>query len=177
MSQKEVMPEDMKLKVELMSTFQRTYCEFRARGFSQSQSAQRAGSTANEKKDLGRVGWQVETVDGAKDYIAWLKEQRAKTSIIDRTKVIEMIAEVYKVAMDKEELKEANNAAKLLGQALGLFDHKTLGVANKEEVSTSVSKNNTDAFKDGEDTELEPNQSDSKYKELQDMLKELNKAK
>lgn len=170
------MHDELKFLVQEMTAFQRLYCEFRARGFSQGQSALRAGSTA-AKESLKIVGHQVENVVGAKDYIEWLKQERAKSSIIDRVKVLEMLNDVYKESMSSGEYKEANNAAKLIGMALGLFDHKNNGVVKQEDKSgISSTKNNTDAFKENEE-ELDTNETNQKYKELQDMIKELNKSK
>src|SRR5687768_14798140 len=109
------MPEDLRHKVEGMTAFQRSYCEYRARGLSQSVSASKAGSNAADKEARSRVGYQIEQLDGAKDYIVWLQQQRAKTAVIDHIEVIDMLRKVYDAAFVDKKFKEANVSAHLIG--------------------------------------------------------------
>lgn len=174
------MSELLKDKVAQLSNFQRTYCEYRSRGFSQSASSARAGSTAEGKPNLSVVGHQIEQQEGAKEYIQWLKDQRAQTQALDQTRVIEMITEVYKTAMDKEDLKEANSAIKLLAMTFGMLDHKSKGVVENKKVIELTDKdkpvNNTDAFKEESSEDMNANETDDKIKQLQTMLLDINRS-
>ena len=168
------MSEELKAKVVNLTPFQKNYCEFRSKGFSQAISAQKAGSNAKDTANLGRTGFQVETMDGVKDYIIYLKAMRAQVSIIDHTEVIKMIKQVYDKSMDMDKFKEANDAAKLLGQALGLFDTKNNGNATKTATLPSeITKNNTDAFR--EEGDVDDNQTSERIEALQKMIKDLNR--
>lgn len=167
------MPEELQAKVTNFNAFQKAYCEYRAKGFSQAMSAERAGSGA-EKQNLARTGFQVETLDGAKEYISFLKSERASTSVLDALEVIKMIKKVYDAALREDKFKDANDSAKLLGMAIGIFDHKNNGVSKGKTDNTEV-KNNTDAFREGE--EPDDNQTSQRINELHKLMKELNTNK
>lgn len=160
----EKMPEEIKRKVELMTTLQRKYCEYRARGLKQADAAQKAGSSASDRQSLNRVGWNIEQVEGAKEYINWLMELRARQACVDENEIIEKIRRVYDEAMDNGKYSDANNAAKMLGEMIGAFQKKQTVVEEKEQKKV---KNNVDAFKDHGDTVEE------RAKRLQTLLQEI----
>ena len=164
------MTEELETKVGMFSPFQRSYCEYRARGLSQSLAAAKAGSTAEDKQSRGRVGYQIEQIDGAKDYIAFLQAKRAETAVIDDITVINMLKKVYEAAFDAAKYKEANVSAQLIGMAIGIFNKGNQ--IKPQHVTGSTNKNNTEAFKEEEE---ELNRTDEKMAQLTQMLKDLNK--
>ena len=142
----EKMPDELKRKVELLTGMQKKYCEYRAKGLKQHEAAERAGSTATSKQSRGRVGYNMEQEPGAAEYINWLQEQRARAACVDEIEIIEKIRAVYDEAMNDGKYGDANNAAKMLGEMIGVFG-KAKAVNPKEERST---KNNVNAFKEKE---------------------------
>lgn len=147
------MPDNLRVKVEKLTPYQRKYCEYRAKGLKQADAAEKAGSGAADRAAMSRGGYNIEQMDGAKDYILWLQEQRARASVVDEIEVIEKLRAVYEQAMDSNKFAEANKAAELLGNAIGMF--KPTGSSKTAEVSSKDGpKNNTKAFKeDSDDTE------------------------
>lgn len=151
----EKMSKELYRKVEKMTTFQRKYAEYRGRGLNQADSALKAGSKSKDRGALGRVGYNTEaTVDGVKEYIAYLQNLKAKSACVSETEIIEMLRDTYRSAMESGKFADANKAAELLGSYIGMF-----GKANKGALDTTSSKegkikNNVSAFKDeGETTE------------------------
>lgn len=165
------MSEELEAKVGMFSPFQRSYCEYRARGLSQSLAAAKAGSTAEDKQSRGRVGYQIEQIDGAKDYIAFLQAKRAETAVIDDITVINMLKKVFDAAFDNNKFKDANVSAQLIGMAIGLFN-KPQSIKPTQADKALGNKNNTEAFKEEEE---ELNRTDEKMAQLTQMLKDLNK--
>jgi hypothetical protein len=166
----EKLPDELRRKLELFTPMQRKYCEYRARGLKQADAAVKAGSSASDRSSQTRVGWNIEnTVDGAKDYIAWLMDQRAKLALVDDNEIIEKLRRVYDEALSAGKFAEANKAAQLLGDMIGAFDAKRdSGKAgatdNKKE---SGPKNDVSAFKD-------PDASvDERARKIKSILKEI----
>lgn len=143
------MTPELRSQVENMTKFQRTYCEYRARGATQAESAKRAGSTTTDRKAQTRVGYNLEnTTAGAKEYIAYLQMKRAEAAIVTETEVIDMLRENYRRAQADGKYAEANKAAELLGSYIQMFSKgKEVQTAKELEQSKKV-KNNVGAFKD-----------------------------
>lgn len=167
------LPENIQAVVDNMTPFQRKYCEYRAKGLKQGVAAEKAGSTAQDKAGLSRTGWQVEQLDGSKDYIAWLQQERAKVAMLDEVEIIQKLRAVYDQAMTIDKLKEANTSVELMGKLIGLFGTKEISVKKDEEQSTNV-KNDVQAFKDEGD---EVNPTEVRIAKLRDMLKDVNSTK
>jgi hypothetical protein len=165
-------PEHIKIKIEQFTPFQRAYCEWRARNMSQANAAQKAGSSATDKASLARVGFQVEQADGAREYIDWLKDKRTSTSVIDGIEVISMLQKVYDEAMKSDKtLKEANKAAELIGEAIGLFGKQGGLVTESTKKKDDPLRTNTEAFLEEDDT-AEDNEA-KRVRLLQKRLKDL----
>lgn len=161
------MPIELRRKFEQFTPFQRLYAEYRAKGLKQSEAAKKAGSQAEDRGALGRVGYNTERMAGIKEYILWMGEQRAKASVIDDIEIVEKLRRVYDEAITAGKFADANKAAELLGNVIGLFRPKQL------ESGTSLSsktKNNVNAFKeeDNEDT------VEQKQRKLHSLLKDIN---
>jgi hypothetical protein len=150
----EKMPDEIKRKLELFTNLQRRYCEYRARGLKMADAAVKAGSSASDRAGQTRVGWNIENqVDGAKEYIKWLMDQRAKQACVDDNEIIEKLRRVYDEALDAGRFAEANKAAQLLGDMIGAFDSKGNGaVATDTSSKGEAPKNNVGAFKDPDDS-------------------------
>ena len=165
------LPENLQIIVENLSPFQRKYCEYRAKGLTQSLCAEEAGSQGKDKTAKGRIGYQVEALPGVKDYILWLQQERAKVAMIDDIEIIEKLRKVYDDAMTDGKYPAANEAVRLMGMLIGLFYSKS-SIPQEIIEATTTTTNNTDAFKeDGE----EINETDLRLEKLQQMMKDLNK--
>lgn len=158
---------ELQVKISNLSAFQRKYCEYRSKGLTQSLAALKAGSTAQDEAARGRVGYQIEQIDGVKDYIYFLSNERAKITGIDELEVISKLREVYDASMKNEKFQYALGSVELLGMMIGLFSKQGKG----RNVDT-VPVNPVEAFKEEEDQI----QSEDRIKQLQTMLKALNKA-
>lgn len=167
------LPEFIKNKIEQFTPMQRAYCEYRARGLSQSQAAKKAGSTCEDKGQLGSIGYQIEQIDGSKDYIDWIKQERISSSTVDETELIHMLRSVYKEAMATggNALKHANEAVKLIGEVAGILGRTSGTKATKE--AEEAKTTSTQAFREEEADDSEQTQRMDK---LQTMLKDLKKA-
>ena len=166
------LPDNLQILVENMTPFQRKYCEYRAKGLKQALAAERAGSDAEGKANLGRVGHQVEQIPGYKDYILWLQQERAKVAMVDEVEILDKLRRVYDDALSLGKLREANGSVELMGKLIGLFGSRDIITKDDGEKSEG-SKNNTSAFKDEGD---EPNETDVRMAKLQQMLKDINKS-
>jgi len=166
----ETMPDEIKRKLELFTNLQRRYCEYRAKGLKMADAAVKAGSSAKDRSAQTRVGWNIEnTVDGAKDYIKWLMDQRARQACVDDNEIIEKLRRVYDEALDNGKFAEANKAAQLLGDMIGAFDTKSSG-SKQEATATDTQKgpkNDVGAFKDPDDTVKD------RARKIQSLLKEI----
>jgi hypothetical protein len=163
-------PDEIRRKLELFTPLQKRYCEYRARGLKQADAATKAGSNASDRPGLTRVGWNIEnTVDGAKEYITWLMETRAKQACVDDNEIIEKLRRVYDEAIDAGKFSEANKAAQLLGDMIGAFDSRRQQAAtdNSNTLLENKPKNNVGAFKDPDDSILE------RARKIQHLVKEL----
>ena len=165
------LPEELQVIVENLNPFQRKYCEYRAKGLKQATAAEKAGSSSEDRNNLGRIGYAVEQIAGVKDYILWLQQARAKVAMIDEVEIIDKLRAIYEAAMDNTKLKEANTSVELMGNLIGLFGSKGVTTVSKE-TNTEQPKNNTEAFK-----EEEANETDQRLAKLQQMLKDINHSK
>lgn len=145
--------DELRRKVEKMTSFQRKYCEYRGRGLNQPDSAIKAGSQAEGRQALGRVGYNIEaTVDGAKEYIAYLQAVKAEAACVEELEIIEGLRAVIREAMDNNKYSDANKALELLGSYIGMF-----GKSKQVDGATTATKdkdikNNVGAFKDEGET-------------------------
>ena len=159
------MPPNIQVIFDNMTVFQRTYCEYRSKGLSQSSSAEKAGSNGKDVNALKCVGYAIEQLDGTKEYISFLQIERAKVLPIDELEIIASLREVYQECMRKEEFREANKALELMGTVIGLFGRNKIMVRPET---------GTDAFKD---EGVEVNNTNDRIAKLQSMMKDLNKGK
>lgn len=144
--------DELRRKVEKMTTFQRRYCEYRGRGLNQPDSAVKAGSQAEGRQALGRVGYNLEsTVDGAREYIAYLQAVKAEAACVEELEIIEGLRAVIREAMDNNKYADANKALELLGGYIGMFG-KGRDTGKAEENKQKELKNNVGAFKDEGET-------------------------
>jgi len=146
------MPDELRRKVELLNPMQKKYCEYRAKGLKQYEAAEKAGSKATTKEAMGRVGYNIEMKDGAKEYIEWLIALRAEQACVDEVEIIEKLRRVYDEAIDNGKYAEANKAAQLLGDMIGAFDTKGANLAGAAGTKDKSTKNNVGAFKDVDDS-------------------------
>jgi hypothetical protein len=168
------LPEHIRDKVSNLTGFQRKYCEFRSKGFSQGLAARKAGSQGTDANQY-KIGHAVEQIPGVKDYIQYLQDVRAKITGVDEVEVIAKIREVFEAAMKAEgtQLKTALGAAELLGESIGLFGKpatsRNKGVGGKTE---EVPDSGTEAFREG----AEDDPTMDRINRLQQMMKDLNKG-
>ena len=151
-----VMSKELKRQVDKMTTFQRRYCEYRGRGLNQPDSAKKAGSKADGRGPLGRVGYNIEaTVEGAKDFISYLQTCKARAACVEEVEIIEMLRSSYRMAMDSGKYGDANKAAELLGNHIGMFGKRLGQQEGSSQQEGSKVKNNVEAFKDHGETHEE----------------------
>lgn len=168
------LPDHLVHRVEALSNFQRTYCEFRAKGLTQAEAALRAGSDAKDAQARGSVGYSIERIDGAKEYISFLTEQRAVASGLDTLEIINKLRDIYDYAVSKGQLKEANRSIELMAQVIGILGGKGRASVGSSKEGTTLTKNDTEAFKEEEVTTT--NETEDRIKELQLMIKQVNTA-
>lgn len=161
--------DELRRKVEKMTSIQRKYFEYRGRGLNQPDSAEKAGSQASDRQALSRVGYNWEaTVDGGKEYMAYLQAVKAEAACVDDLEVIEGLRAVVREAMASNKYADANKALELLGNYIGMFG-KNKGQEVNQGKEDKVIKNNVGAFKDeGEDLQ-------DRAKKLGSLLKDLNR--
>lgn len=176
------MPIELAEKVDRFTNLQRAYCRFRAKNFTMAVAAQKAGSAGKDTPSLSRVGYQIEQIDGAKDYIDYLKSIRSTISSIDEQDLMTMLKDVYDQSIHDGNFREANVAAKTMAQCLGMLsrDANVAVRTTKEEQAKSYGiKENVNAFKeeDEEDNTDLSNQMNERLAKLQSMMKEINRTK
>jgi phage terminase small subunit len=162
---KKTMSEELAASVANMSTMQRTYAEWRAKGMTQAEAASKAGSKAEGRASLSRVGFQLETSPGVKEYIEHLHSERSGAEVIDSIEVINMFMKIYEESMKQDKLKEATKAAELIGAGIGMFKNTPAGKISTQDSATQ-SKVEIAAFR--EDDEIS---SEEKVIKLQELLK------
>lgn len=170
----QTMPEELAQAVHQMTPLQKAYCEYRAKGLSQAQSALKAGSNAADSSARARVGYQIEQMPGCKDYIVWLQSQRATSAVVDQLELINMLRKVYDRAMQIDKLKEANTSVELLGECLGILGTPALKLS-KEEQKPQETKPTT-AFLDEEEQQADHHSTTERVNKLQQMLIDVNKG-
>ena len=166
-----LMSPTLKKKVETMTPLQRKYAEYRARGLSKADSAQKAGSEAGTRAALSRIGYQMEENEdnGVAEYIMFLQTQRARYFVVEESEVIEMLREVYRNSMESGKFNEANKAAELLGSYIGMFGKNAGKQTQEGNNGNSTTTNNVNAFKDeGENVQ-------GRIKKFGHLLKDLEK--
>ncbi len=150
--------DELRRNVDRMTTFQRKYCEYRGRGLNQPDSAEKAGSQAQGRQALGRVGYNIEaTVQGAKEYISYLMAVKAKAACVSELEIIEGLRDVVRNSSADGKYGDAVKALELLGTYINMFG-KGKGQAVDQQQSNKQStgpKNNVNAFKDEGETEQE----------------------
>ncbi len=150
-----------------MSNLQKAYCRYRSQGLSMSQAAQRAGSNAKDKGSLARVGYQIENMAGAKDYIEFLKSQRSYSKAMDDQDISGMLLDVYNSCMLNKNYREANKALELLGKAKGLFDKDFIKGKRADGIPQETS---SDAFMEDEDDHEELSDKIAKLQEYSKII-------
>lgn len=126
-----------------------------------------AGSEAKEYKTRADMGYQVEHMDGAKEYIDYLKAARSKVMAVEDAEVIQKLRDIYLASMEAEEFRYAVQSIQLLGETIGLFN-KGKGVKRQSEEPVVEADKDPEAFR-GES-------ASEKVKLLQKMMKEINKG-
>lgn len=174
------MPEDLAMKVDNFTNLQRAYCRFRAKNLTMASSAAKAGSSGKDSASLSKVGYQIEQVDGAKEYIEYLKSIRSNMGSLDEQDLMTMLKDVYDQSIHDGNYREANNAAKTMAQCLGMLTREAnVAVKQVKAVDTSKQaiKEDVDAFKDEdeEDATNVSNQMNERLAKLQGMIREINK--
>lgn len=165
MSNQIKLPLELETKVNNLSPMQRKYCEFRSRGISQSECVKMAGGTSSDYKTRADIGYQIERMDGTKDYIEFLKACRAQVLDVEAAEVIHKLREVYTASMDKEKFQYAVQSAQLLGETIGLF-----GKGGKAKAKETEEEN------DGDPEAFKGETASDKVKLLQKMMREINKG-
>lgn len=175
------LPEDLNEKVNNMTNLQKAYCRFRAKGLTAAESSSRAGSTAKDKGSLSRVGYQIEQMDGTKDYIEYLKSQRSQISSIDDHDLVTFLKDVYDQSMVDKNYREANKAAELIAKCLGMFSKDApvaLKIAKQEKEKNRASES-VRAFQEDDDEENLGNLKylNDKLERIQLMVNQVDKDK
>ncbi len=161
------LPPALEAKVNNLSPLQRKYCEYRSRGISQSECMKLAGSTSQDYKTRADMGYQVEHMEGAKEFIEYLKVMRAKVLAVEEEEIIQNLRAIYRDAMDDKKFQYAVQSMQLLGESIGMFNKGKVSKV-KTEASTSDTDDDNQVFK-GEGVS-------EKVQELRKMLKEVNKG-
>lgn len=148
----EKIPDTLAVKVENLTAFQRAYCEYRAKGLGRSLAVEKAGSKSTDKVGRSRIGYQLEKVDGVREYIEWLAQQRAQVKTLDEVGVVDLIKRVYDDAMREGKYKEANTAVGMLAEIVGLIGKnaspKAIAKRNEEQERQDSM---TEAFQEDQD--------------------------
>ena len=172
------MPEDLAAKVDNFTNLQRAYCRFRAKNLTMAASASKAGSKGKDSSSLSKVGYQIEQMDGTKDYIEHLKSIRTTSTSLDEQDMMTMLKDVYDQSIADGNFREANVAAKTMAQCMGMLTREA-NVAVKQSVNKDSLKvkEDVDAFKDEdeEDATKVSNEMNDRLAKLQTMMKEINK--
>lgn len=176
------LPDDLRKKVDQMTSFQKNYCQYRSKGLVMAICAQRAGSSSRDRGSLSRIGYQIEQLNGAKEYIEFLKGQRSTIASIDENDLMSLLKEVYERSMKDENYKEANKAAEIMAKCLGMLTKGVITLSkNNQKVTVSEEQQpqtNTSPFHEEDEGEIfTENKTDEKMLELQRMLKSINKKK
>lgn len=172
----EKMPEDLQRKVEQLDTMHRKYAEYRSRGLTKADAAQKAGSMAKDRKGLSRVGYNFEyKYPAITEYINWLIQVRAKTAMVDSIEIVDKLRRIYDESMDDGKYSDAVKAATSLGDMIGVFDKNRAanpkGVGEDLRKQEVTIKNDVDAFKEEGETEEE------RVRKISNLIKEVGKLK
>lgn len=174
----EDLPDDLKRRVCQLTSLQKNYCQYRAKGLVMSVCAQRAGSTSKDRGSLSRIGYQIEQMDGTKEYIEFLRGQRSTIASIDENDLMSLLKDVYENSMKDGNFREANKSAELMAKCLGMLTKDVIAVGKKEDkpIDASAVKENTTPFHEEDEGEIvTENKTNEKMVELQKMLKDINK--
>lgn len=158
------MPDNIQIIFDNLSGFQKTYCEYRSKGLTQALSAEKAGSEGKDRTALSNIGCSVERLPGVREYVEYLRQERAKIIPIDEVEIITKLRDVYTDAMSSGSLAQANKALELMGTIIGIFGATK---ATTKKVDTA-----SDAFKD----EGVENTTNDRIAKLQSMMKDLNRT-
>ena len=165
------LPDNLQNIYDNMNPLQKKYCEYRSKGLSQSNAALKAGSEAQGKNNLSRVGYGIEQMPGHKDYITHLQQARATVAMIDNIELIDKLRTVYDAAMTNDKFKEALGSIELMGKLIGLFGSAVGGSKTNIVELPITTENNVEAFTD-EDAPV--NQTDDRITKLQQMMRDVN---
>lgn len=148
-TKKATMPKELEAVVANFTPLQKRYAEYRSKGLKQSDAAQKAGSQAQGRAALGRVGYNLEQLDGMKEYIAYLYEKRSRAAVLDEIEIVEKLRANYEEAVAAGRIDWANKAVELMGMMVGAF--KQVPNSNKEDGTKAKTKNNVNAFKNDDE--------------------------
>ena len=154
----EDLPDDLRRKVDQLTSLQKNYCQYRAKGLVMSVCAQRAGSTSKDRGSLSRIGYQIEQMDGTKEYIEFLRGQRSTIASIDENDLMSLLKDVYHRSMKDDNYREANKSAELMAKCLGMLTKDVITIGKKDNKATptadgSPAKENTDPFHEEDEGE------------------------
>jgi len=159
------LPPDLEAKVNNLSALQRKYCEYRSRGIVQAECMKLAGSTSQDYKVRADMGYQIERMDGAKEYIEYLKAMRAKVLEVEEEEVIQKLRDIYQASMSAEKFQYAVQSVQLMGESIGMFGKSKVTKSKEEGVELDK---DPEAFKsEGVQDQLG---------KLRNMLKDINKG-
>lgn len=167
------MPDELRNKVDQFTPMQKRYGEYRSKGLKQADAASKAGSSAKERSALGRVGYNWEQLDGMKEYIAFLYEQRAKASVLDEIEIVEGLRKNLELAIEMGRIDWANKTLELMGLMIGAYHKGNVNDKPKGKGKETNVKTNTDAFKP-EGEEITEGQ---RMKEIQALMNSLSRTK
>lgn len=160
-----------------LSLIQRRYCEFRAKGFSQAKAAALAGSRGKDAKVLAKIGYQLEQIPGAGDYIMYLRNKKADLETVDKTDIIEKLSLVFVSAMADKEFTAANKAVEIMAKVAGFLSQ---GAGAPSKLESKLKKQGLDvgAFKEEDDEEDDTIENrDDRMKRLTSLLSDLQNTK
>jgi len=176
------LPDDLIKKVEYLSNFQRNYCYWRAKNLPMATSSQRAGSKAKTRDSLAKVGYQIEQIDGVKEFIAHLVSKRSTIASIDENDLLALLKDVYEQSMQDGNWREANKSAETMAKCLGMLT-RNIHDLGKKETSQATGSGKTDnnedtsSFTEDLDDIGMGDQTSERIERLQTMMKEINKSK
>jgi len=171
------LPEDLERKTDQFTRLQKNYCQFRSKGFTMAVAAQKAGSSAKDRASLSRLGYGIEQIEGAKEYIEFLKGQRSTMASIDENDLMTLLKDVYERSMKDKNYREANKSAELMAKCLGLLSKEVINLQKRgetDEVAEGTVENIT-PFKEDEGEETTKERTVERMERLQHMMKELNR--
>jgi hypothetical protein len=120
-----------------LTPFEIKFVHYILKGYTKTDAAVKAGSTA---KNPNKVGWNTFNRENVQEAIARASKIRLQALAIDTTYVVENLMEVVATGLAEKKLGDSVKALELLGKQLGMFHE----AANK-----GVAKTKEDGLKSG----------------------------